>query len=71
MTETTIKLATRSVSFPAYVPKGIGIGDYYDGKSHDAHQLSLLLDKARAEGWDARDIKALEMKLEMARYVGD
>jgi hypothetical protein len=68
---TTIKLATREVSFPAYAPKGTGIGDFYLGAAHDARELQLLLDKARVENWDPRDVKALEMKLEMARYVGD
>ncbi|HEX2880366.1 MAG TPA: hypothetical protein VHO25_12615 [Polyangiaceae bacterium] len=67
----TVRLATRSVDFPAYQPKGTGIGDYYDEKSHDARELSRLLSEARDAQWDGEDIRALESALSMARHTGD
>lgn len=69
-TTKTIRLATRSVEFPAYQPKG-NIGDYYDEKSHDARELSRLLSQARDEQWGGEDIRALESALERARHTGD
>lgn len=48
-----------------------GIRKYYSDKRAEATKLSAELKKAKENGATKEEIRSLERRLELARYVGD